>query len=282
MIIWIASYPKSGNTWVRSLLAAYLYTKDGNFNFELLRKIRQFPSKSFFKYFLTDFTNIKNVSDYWIAAQDRINLFNQGYNFMKTHSALCTLENNSFTNKKNTKAAIYIVRDPRNLITSFKHHFSMTTEQALSFISNKQNMLVESDWGGEDFGIATILGSWSEHYKSWKNLKFAPVLIIKYEDLLKDTKKEFNKILDFLNKLIKIEIDEKRISRVINSCNFKSLEQKEEKEGFFESVYSKKNNKKLKFFYLGKKNNWKSLLNSEVEKSIRDVFLKEMKELNYV
>ena len=143
-------------------------------------------------------------------------------------------------------------------------------------------MLVESDWGGEDFGIATILGSWSEHYKSWKNLKFAPVLIIKYEDLLKDTKKEFNKILDFLNKLIKIEIDEKRISMVINSCNFKSLEQKVEKEGFFESVYSKKNNKKLKFFYLGKKNNWKSLLNSEVEKSIRDVFLKEMKELNYV
>ena len=45
MIIWIASYPKSGNTWIRSLLSAYLYTDDGNFNFDLLYKIAQFPNK---------------------------------------------------------------------------------------------------------------------------------------------------------------------------------------------------------------------------------------------
>ena len=48
MIIWLASYPKSGNTWVRSFLSAYYYSKDGKFNFSLLKKIRQFPSKDFF------------------------------------------------------------------------------------------------------------------------------------------------------------------------------------------------------------------------------------------
>ena len=42
MIIWIASYPKSGNTWIRSLLSAYLFSKDGKFNFDLLEKIQQF------------------------------------------------------------------------------------------------------------------------------------------------------------------------------------------------------------------------------------------------
>ena len=104
MIIWIASYPKSGNTWVRSLLASYLYSDNGIFNFDLLKKIKQFPSKQHFEFFLKDFTDIKKVSDYWIAAQDRINLFNDGTIFLKTHSALCTLENNSFTNKNNTKA----------------------------------------------------------------------------------------------------------------------------------------------------------------------------------
>ena len=76
MIIWIASYPKSGNTWVRSLLSAYLYSNDGIFNFDLLKKINQFPSKQYFKNFLKDFKDIKKVSNYWIAAQDRINLFN--------------------------------------------------------------------------------------------------------------------------------------------------------------------------------------------------------------
>ena len=79
MIIWIASYPKSGNTWVRSLLSTYLYQDDGNFNFDLLYKIGQFPNKKFLKYFLKDFSDIKKVSDYWIAAQDRINLFNEIY-----------------------------------------------------------------------------------------------------------------------------------------------------------------------------------------------------------
>ena len=49
MIIWLASYPKSGNTWVRSIIASLLYTQDGIFNFKLLHKIDQFPEKKYFK-----------------------------------------------------------------------------------------------------------------------------------------------------------------------------------------------------------------------------------------
>ena len=74
MIVWIASYPKSGNTWVRSLLTSYLYTKDGEFNFNLLKEIKQFPNKRYFNTFLDDFSNIKKVSNFWIAAQEKINL----------------------------------------------------------------------------------------------------------------------------------------------------------------------------------------------------------------
>ena len=123
MIVWIASYPKSGNTWIRSLLSSYIYTEDGIFNFSLLNKIKQFPNKKFFKSFLKNFSDIKEVSNFWIAAQTKINLTNDTV-FLKTHSALCTLENNQFTNKTNTKAIIYVVRDPRNLITSLSHHYS--------------------------------------------------------------------------------------------------------------------------------------------------------------
>ena len=78
MIIWIASYPKSGNTWVRSLLSAYLYSEDGNFNFSLLKKILKFPSKKYLEYFTKDFSDIKKVSEYWIASQERINEKVQG------------------------------------------------------------------------------------------------------------------------------------------------------------------------------------------------------------
>ena len=131
MIIWIASYPKSGSTWVRSLLGAYLYSVDGVFNFSLLKKILKFPSKQHLEHFIKDFSDIKKVSDYWIVAQEKINLNNQNKSILlKTHSALCTLENNPFTNKRNTQAVIYIVRDPRNVITSISNHFSFNIEES--------------------------------------------------------------------------------------------------------------------------------------------------------
>lgn len=282
MIIWIASYPKSGNTWVRSLLSSYLYSDNGIFNFDLLKKIQQFPSKRYFKFFLKDFTDIKKISDYWIAAQERINLFNDKIVFLKTHSALCTLENNIFTNKNNTKAVIHVVRDPRNVITSISHHYSEDISKSSDFIFNKNKMLVGEEWGGNDFGIATILGDWSNHYKSWKNIKFAPAKIIKYEDLVDNPENTFVSILNFLKKFMDIDINKKKITNVINSCSFDVLSDKEKKEGFKEAATHKKSGEKLKFFNLGKKNNWKNLLDPEIEKKTREVFLQEMKELEYI
>ncbi len=282
MIIWIASYPKSGNTWIRSLLTSYLYTDNGIFNFNLLRKISQFPSRPHFETFLNDFTDIKKISNYWIAAQEKIRLFNNETVFLKTHSALCTLENNPFTNKNNTKAVIYVVRDPRNLITSFAHHYSKNIDEAFDFIKDKRQMLLKNDYGEGDFGIATVLGNWSEHYRSWKNIKFAPILIIKYEDLINNTKKTFNIILDFLSSFMDIKIDEKKIMKTIETCDFDRVSKKEKEDGFNEAVVSKINKKKLSFFYLGKKNDWKNLLNPEVEKKIRQAFQKEMEELGYI
>jgi len=281
MIIWIASYPKSGNTWVRSLLASYLYSNNGVFNFDLLKKIKQFPSKKSFEFFLKDFTDIKKISDYWIAAQERIRFFNKETIFLKTHSALCTLENNPFTNKRNTKAVIYIVRDPRNVITSLAHHYSLNIDQAFDFINDKNRMLLKNEYGQGNFGIATVLGNWSEHYKSWKNINFAPILIVRYEDLINDVKKTFMSILNFLSNLTKIEIDEKKIINTIDSCRFDVLSNKEKNEGFIESVDHKESGKKLKFFNLGKKNNWKNLLDPKIEEQIRFKFNKEMKELGY-
>jgi len=283
MIIWIASYPKSGNTWVRSLLSAYLYSSEGNFNFNLLKKIPKFPSKKYLEYFTKDFSDIKKVSEYWIAAQDRINLYNENKSILfKTHSALCTLENNPFTNKKNTQAVIYIVRDPRNVVTSISNHFSMSIEQAYNFMTNEYKILTADKWSTKNFGIAEVLGRWSQHYKSWKNIKFAPILIIKYENLLNDTKTTLITILNFLQKFTDISIDDKKNLNTVKSCNFENLSKMEKNEGFDEAAYSEETTKKVKFFHLGKKNNWKDLLSLEMEKKIRTVFNNEMKELKYI
>jgi len=281
MIIWIASYPKSGNTWVRSLLSTYLYTEDGIFNFNLLKKILKFPSKKYLEFFTKDFSDIKKISEYWIAAQNRINLYNESI-FLKTHSALCTLENNSFTNKANTQAVIYIVRDPRNIITSILNHYSLNIEESYNFMIDNSRMLVADKWGGKNFGISEMLGSWSQHYKSWQNIKFAPILNIKYENLINDTKNSLITIINFLQRFIEIKVDNKKILKTVESCNFENLSKMEKKQGFDEAAYSEKKSKKVDFFHLGEKNNWQNLLNLEMEKKIRTAFDKEMKELKYI
>ena len=244
MIIWIASYPKSGNTWVRSLLSTYLYTEDGIFNFNLLKKILKFPSKKYLEFFTKDFSDIKKISEYWIAAQNRINLYNENESiFLKTHSALCTLENNSFTNKANTQAVIYIVRDPRNVITSISNHYSYNIEESYNFMIDNNRMLVADKWGGKNFGISEMLGSWSQHYKSWQNIKFAPILNIKYENLITDTKNSLITIINFLQRFIEIKVDNKKILKTVESCNFENLSKMEKKQGFDEAAYSEKTSK---------------------------------------
>ena len=73
MIIWLASYPKSGNTFVRSLLSSYIFSQDGNFNFELLKEIKQFPDNSLFKQLGVDIENEDEMYKNYINSQKLFN-----------------------------------------------------------------------------------------------------------------------------------------------------------------------------------------------------------------
>ena len=124
MIIWIASYPKSGNTWLRSLISSYYFSKDGSFDQNNLKLIDQFPNYKYLKNFKYEKNNPGDTAKFWIEAQKKIN-FEKKIRFFKTHSFLGSFNNYEFTNSENTLGAIYIVRDPRNVITSLKNHFNL-------------------------------------------------------------------------------------------------------------------------------------------------------------
>jgi hypothetical protein len=286
MIIWIASYPKSGNTWVRALLSSYLYYRKKNFDFNDLNKIEQFPSKKHLNSFLTDFGNIENTPQYWISAQKKINTKDQ-FKFLKTHNALCTINGYNFTDKDNTLAAIYIVREPRNIITSLANHYDISIDHAYNFLTNKRKIIFSKEVSKsgallEEKGNAHFVGSWNEHYNSWKKIGFAPIKIVKYEDLIADTEKTFLSILKFLSSFMSIKIEKGRVDRAVKSCTFDELKKKESREGFFEAPAIKKSNKKIVFFKLGKNNNWKKILKPEMDKKIKNSFFEEMFELGYL
>jgi len=287
MIIWIASYPKSGNTWIRSLLSTYLFSKDGEFNFDLLKKIEQF-SPSFFNLDQNVDKNINHqfrISKNWIPAQEIVNK-DKKIHLYKTHNSLCNISGNFFTNRKNTAGAIYIARDPRNVVTSLSHHYNINTAEALNFISNKRKIIFPLNKNVSDSKNETVdfnfLSDWSNHYLSWKNINFCKIKIVKYEDFILNTKETFISILEYLSNFIEIKINEKKINNAIRSTTFAKLSKLEDKEGFIESINTNTKSKKTKFFNLGEKNNWRILLNKNIRKKIEINFKKEMLELKYL
>jgi len=278
MIIWIASYPKSGNTYLRSFLASYFYSKKGKFDFDLLLKIHQFPNIKFSK---TKSSSELEASSKWILNQN--NFFNKDkLHFVKTHNCLTPYQGRKFTTKDQTIGAIYIVRDPRNLITSLTHHYSLSYETALQYMLDEKSTLTQKSYD-EDFSNFTYLGSWSKHYNSWKKTEDFKVLFIRYEDLEFKKEETFEKIISFINELNnnKQNIDEKKFYNAIKSTAFSNLQNKEKNEGFEESVISKETGKKKIFFNLGFKNKWQKILPSDIRDQIEESLKKDLKNLGY-
>ena len=245
MIIWIASYPKSGNTYIRSFLASYFFSQKGKFDFDQLLNIHQFPNMKFSK---MKIETMEEASKNWIYNQ-RIFFKKKKLNLIKTHNCLLEFKGNKFTTKNETLGAIYIVRDPRNLVTSFTHHYSQNYDQALKFMLDKNSALIEKSVN-EDYSNFAFLSSWSNHYKSWKNNLEFETMFIKYEDLENKKSEIFGEIVMFINRLLKNnnQLDDKKFLNSVKSTNFSNLKNKELNEGFEESVISKKNRKKSEFF----------------------------------
>tara|TARA_Y100001935_G_scaffold12035_1_gene9408 strand:- start:90 stop:926 length:837 start_codon:yes stop_codon:yes gene_type:complete len=278
MIIWIASYPKSGNTWLRSIITSLLYTTDGIFDFKLIKKIKQFPTRNQFQEFTKNFNDINEISKFWLLAQDKINLTEE-IKFFKTHNLNCAVNKNSFTNKSHTLGTIYVVRDPRNLVNSIKNHYNKgNDEEAKNFLISKKILSrVPKD---NEADIATLLGSWSDHYNFWTK-RNSNLLLIKYEDLILDTKKELERIIIYLKKFMTVEINPEKIKNILNTTSFDHLKDLENKGLFNENVYDSKKNK-IRFFNKGPSNDWTKVLDKKIQDDIEKIFYKEMKELGYI
>ncbi|WP_440911105.1 sulfotransferase domain-containing protein [Candidatus Pelagibacter sp.] len=284
MFIWLASYPKSGNTLVRAMLSSYFFSKDGKFNFELIKNIKQFPHIEIFQKLGINIKDEKEILKNYIKAQESINQKNS-IQFLKTHSYLFNINNNPFTDLNNTLGVIYIVRDPRNIVTSYAHHFN------ISFRGSAERMINTIEYGGnvDSNNISdrskVYINSWSNNYNSWKSFdNIGRYLLIKYEDIVSNKEKTLLKILKFIHQLkgINFSVDKKKIENVISSTNFDKMKNLEKREGFVEAKVNPKTGKKIPFFNLGPKNIWKNNLDETIKNKIENSFEKEMLELGYL
>jgi hypothetical protein len=280
MIIWLASYPKSGNTWVRSIISSLLFSKDGNVkDFRHLKNIDQYPTKKYFNGLVQNFDDGVEIQKNWISSQKIINK-DKKIKFFKTHHLYCKYGENAFTDAVNTLGVIHIVRDPRDLIHSLKHHWSLSDDdEAMNKLFDEQNatgIKIEDD---KDYSFPVMISSWKNHYNSWKKIK-KNYLLVKYEDLIDNPRIQIMLIIKYLQKFIKFEINDEKIQNIIKTTsfdNFKNLE----KRGLFEESNLNQSGQFKTFFNQGPYKNWKQSLDQNISYKIENNFLDEMKELNY-
>jgi hypothetical protein len=282
MIFWIASYPKSGNTWIRALISTYYYSQDGIFSEKLIKKIGQFPEKIHFNGFDYNQEIVTDTTRFWIKAQDRINE-DKKIKFKKTHNCLSSINGYKFTNKENTIACIYVVRDPRNLITSLKNHYELNYDEALKFMTNEKKFIFDHH-KKNDYSDFQYISSWENNILSWKNQSEFPIKMIRYEDLLSNTYSTFEDLIKFINKVLKINelVNKKKLKNSIYSTSFEELKKYEKNFGFSEAVNSINDQKKIPFFNLGPANNWKKILDEDLQNKLNVIFNKSLKFFSYI
>jgi hypothetical protein len=265
------------------MLAAYFFSKDGVYNFDLIKNIKQFPVNALFQRMGIDVQNEEEVIKNYVKVQASFNKKNS-VQFLKTHSYLFNINNHAFTDLNNSLGVIYIVRDPRNIVSSLANHIGSSSEKSADILINSFKFgNIFSDQIAEQTRL--YLGTWSGNYNSWKSFNNdGKYLLIKYEDLISDRDFVFRKILKFIYKLqgTKFKIDQKKFQNTIETTDFNRMKKLEKEKGFFEAKTHEKTGKKIPFFNLGPKNDWKKMLDEKIRKKIETAFKKEMIELGYL
>ena len=175
--------------------------------------------------------------------------------FVKTHSRYGTFKGHSLINDRVSKGAIYLVRNPMDLVISYAAHLGIPIDEAIDAMDGSPNFTVEAD-----SNVVTVMGSWSDHVDSWLTNETVPRILVRYEDLVEDPSKEFNKVLTTLG----MGIDQGQLNTAIEFASFSELARQESVSGFRERPPHAK-----QFFREGVSGQWNDILKrSQVQKII--------------
>ncbi len=252
-IVWLASYPKSGNTWLRIFLANLIADRDEPVPLdELWRYCDDEARPEFFTaaagrastdLSLDEICALRGQVHAAIAARAR------GTALVKTHNYAGAYDGHPLHNAAVTAGAIYVVRNPLDVVVSMSHHFDLSIDEAIDRLGSD---LVAT--ANDALFVSQVLGSWSMHVDSWRNLKLERLLVLRYEDLLEHPAKHFARAA----RLVGLGHDRARVDRAVRRAAFDVVAGLERTGGFAEA--SKRSGR---FFRAGTARQWREALSRD-------------------
>ena len=271
-LIWLASYPKSGNTWTRAFLHNLLLNPPSPVSINELGKFNYLDSSMVWFKDLGD-KPVNEMSSLEImqhraVAQRRITSTSPDSVFVKTHNYMGTRHGIPLHNMEATAGTIYVVRNPLDVTISMSHHFNLSIDDAILRLSDPgtiTNMTEKT--------VPEYHSSWSNHVYSWTRVATPHLLKVRYEDLLDKPLKEFGRIAKYLG----LKPPRERLQRAINFSSFKTLKKQEKKTEFRESAKHQDS-----FFRKGKRDQWREVLTPEQIKLIIHYHGEQMERFGYI
>jgi len=271
-LVWLASYPKSGNTWTRIFLANYLTNAKEPVSINQARHFGVGDNGTEMYHRVAggkiDTRDVGLTLKLRHGVLRGISNNNADVNLVKTHNACKRVYGIHLIPHEFTKSAIYIMRNPLDMVMSYARHYALTFEKAADYIDNENNSLA-----ADDRVVWSYLGPWSAHVSSWTSMKPYPTLVLRYEDMLSQPEKEFSKVVEHFG----MTVDPERLDRAIRFSSFNVLKKQEEEEGFGERAQ-----KSESFFTKGQSGHWKDELPPELADTIIKANRQTMKRFGYL
>ncbi|WP_420644422.1 sulfotransferase domain-containing protein [Candidatus Leptofilum sp.] len=249
-IVWLASYPKSGNTWVRIFLNNYLLNGEAPADINKMPEGLHSSTRALFD----RLTGVES-SDLTPTEIDQIRPFmyqrwakeSSETLFVKVHDAWRRNDGGeSLFPGAATKTAVYIIRNPLDIVASLANHYSLSLDEAISTLADESYALASSV---EKLNrqLPQFVGSWHAHVTSWANQREMPLHLIRYEQLCCQPEQTFKQLIQAVG----LPFDLPRLEKAIRFSSFDQLKQQETAVGFAE----RRPNSPM-FFRQGKSGGW--------------------------
>lgn len=272
-ILWLASYPKSGNTWTRAFLANLILDPPEPLPLKRIGEIcPSEPAEVWFRPLSprpVHELSAAEIAALRVTAQERAVSLNKNVIPMKTHSYLGEDCGHPIFSMRATMGALYIIRDPRDVVISAADHFGLSLDDMIVKMADPHASCAAMP----GTIVHELQSSWSNHVESWTKWNHPGIVTVRYEDLLADPLHQFKHIA----KRFGITKDAARVKRAVEFSSFKQLQKMEAEQGFVErSTHSEK------FFRSGRSGGWQGKLTAEQAKRIELDHGAQMKRFGYL